>query len=873
MLGKLSSLCQVSIVGDFRPFYEDKFTFDNIYIHASILKKSAFLFCLFLLFFTKITSQTLVWNNKPNSLDFELGSSLSMNLTYNTNGNSFNYIWIKLQRKSASNSVLEEFNNVFYNGSNPATDQDTVNLTYSLPNNIPLSTELTNGEYYQLFTAMWSGTSTWTGLDLLLNIVEENGGVNATGNTKVVATLNTKHIVGEIETFDRSKFITIHSNQADNEWNGSNAVSDLRNDFLNGYDVFMGRDTGGITWHLSQLEEDPTRTGFANPTAITNRAPYWRDVYQNKNVQEYETRNNLIIAAQHHPFWTGNGQINTGQGWKFANATAVGEYMGRYIKEFHKDNGEPQPKFIEVMNEPAYADYGGPSDYENDIQDIAEFHIDVADAIKVQLADAKVGGYTTAFPNFEKGDFERWHKRWKLFMDVAGKKMDFWSIHLYDFPSIGGKKQFRSGSNLEATFDMMEQYSMMKFGTVKPFVISEYGAQTHDYNQQEWSAYRDWLHVRSSNSMLPSFMDRPNLIASTINFIIAKAEWGYTIVPYVHRLLRKENEPDSYTGNWVYTDMIKFYQLWSDVKGTRIDTYSDNLDIQVDGYLNDDKFYLMMNNLTFNDETIDLSFLNIGNNSIADIHKKHVYVNGFTPVLENESLATNISSITLKAEATMILEIAFNSPLALTETNTETKYYATTYLKPIIANQENTFQINDVVKSNFGEAVLRIGLGRLHQFSLKPIVKVNNIEITVPENWRGDDQKDRERFFGVLEIPVSYDLLQTNNLVSVEFPDSGGHISTVTMQVYNFSSDIRNTTLKVQHHQNLNPQIKIYPNPTKGKLKIDSNFSYNHLFVYDLKGVKVASFYKDETLNIDHLIAGVYYIKTDNGFVQKIIKK
>ncbi|WP_139059112.1 T9SS type A sorting domain-containing protein [Polaribacter reichenbachii] len=836
------------------------------------MKKSIFLYCLFTLFCFKLTSQTLVWDNKPSSLDFELGSALSMNLTYNTNGNSFNYIWIKLQRRSVTNSILEEFDGVFYTGSNPVASQDTVNLTYSLPNNIPLSSELVNGEYYQLFTAMWSGTSTWTGLDLLLNIVEENGVVNTTGNTKVVATLNTKHIVGEIESFDRSKFITIHSNQADNEWNGANSIADVRDDFLNGYDVFMGRDTGGITWHLSQLEEDPTRTGFANPSAITSRAPYWRGVYQNKNIQQYEARNNLIIAAQHHPFWTGNGQKNTGKGWQFANATAVGEYMGRYINEFHKDNGEPKPKFIEVMNEPAYADYGGPSDFTNDIQDISDFHNDVADAIKVQIPDAKVGGYTTAFPNFEKGDFERWHKRWKLFMDVAGEKMDFWSIHLYDFPSIGGKKQFRSGSNLEATFDMMEQYSMMKFGKVKPFVISEYGAQTHDYNNQEWSAYRDWLHVRSSNSMLPSFMDRPNLIASTINFIIAKAEWGYTSVPYVHRLLRKENEPNSYTGDWIYTDMIKFYQLWADVKGTRIDTYSDNLDIQVDGYLDGDKFYLMMNNLTFNDEIIDLSFLNSGNSTITAINKKHSYVNGLTPVLEDESLAIDVSSVTLKSEGTMILEITFNNPISVSQTNTEKKYYATTYLKEIAQNQENTFQINNVTTANYGEVVLRIGVGRLHNLSLKPIVKVNNRSITVPDNWRGDDQKDRERFFGVLEIPVPYDLLQTNNAISVEFPDSGGHISTVTMQVYNFSSDIRNSTLSVIEHPTKN-LIKVYPNPTKGIIKIENGLSYNQLTIYDLRGVKVASFGKDQVIDISQFTAGVYYLKTDNGAICKIVKE
>lgn len=833
------------------------------------MKKLLILSTLFTLFCFKLTSQSLVWNNIPSPLEIELGSTLPINLSYNTSGNSFNYIWIKLQRKNASNIVLENFESIFYNGTSPVPSEDTVEISYNVSNNIPLSNELTNGEYYQLFISMWTNSNTWTGLDVRPLIVSNQGNGNSGGITKIVANLNVKHTVGGVDSFDRSKFITIHSNQGDNEWSGTNAAADLRDNFLNSYDVYMGRETGGITWHLSQTKEDPNRTGYADPEHIINRAPYWRDVYKNKNIQQYEARNNLIIAAQHHPFWTGSGQQNTGMGWKFANATAVGEYMGRYINEFHKDDGEPKPKFIEVMNEPAYTGYGGPSDYVNDIQDIAEFHIDVADAIKVQIPDAKVGGYTTAFPNFEKGDFQRWHKRWKLFIDVAGDKMDFWSIHLYDFPSIGGKKQFRSGSNIEATFDMMEQYSMLKFNKVKPFVISEYGAQTHDYNNEEWSPYRDWLHIRSSNSMLPSFLDRPNLIESTINFIIPKAEWGYTNVPYVHRLLRKENEPDSYTGDWVYTEMLKFYQLWSNIKGTRIDTTSDNLDIQVDGYVEGNKLYLILNNLTFSEETINLSFIS-NSETITNINKKHLYINGNSPILEIKSIAANTESVVLKSEGTMIIEITYNNSISITETNSETKYYATNYLQPITSNQENLFHINNVSASTFGEAILRIGLGRLHNLSLKPIVKFNETLIDLPDNWRGDEQSERERFFGLLEIPVPFNLLKTNNNISITFTDNGGHISSVTMQVYNFSSNIRNTTLGNSYYKT--KKVLIHPNPTNGTINLKNLSNYKYVSIFDLNGSLLKTFTKNQELDIKEFSKGMYILKTDNGFVGKFLK-
>ncbi|GAL62672.1 T9SS type A sorting domain-containing protein [Algibacter lectus] len=460
-------------------------------------------------------------------------------------------------------------------------------------------------------------------------------------------------------------------------------------------------------------------------------------------------------------------------------------------------------------------------------------------------------------------------------MDVAGNNMDFWSIHLYDFPSIGGgQKKLRSGSNVEATLDMMEQYSYMSFGEVKPFVISEYGAQMHDYSNQQWSPYRDWLHLKAQNAQLMSFLDRPNNIASAINFVIVKAEWGYNNgIPYNHRLMRKENEPTSYTGQWVYTDMVKFYQLWSDVNGTRIDTFSDNLDIQVDGYVDGNKAYVILNNLNFTDEEIDLDVIEIDGLSIASLIKKHLYLDGSNlPQLLEEPIAVNTSTVTLNAESTMILEYTFSNAILIDETTTETKYYATTYLQPIIANQTTNFQVNDVLKSTFGEAVLRVGLGRLHGTSLQPTIKVNGTLIDVPENWRGDNQTQRERFFGVLEIPVPFSLIQADNTVSVEFGDTGGHISTLTLQVFNFSSDLRNLTLDVQDNK-LAPSIKLYPNPTKGVINFKGAVNYNNIHVYNIAGLRVKSFKKNTEIDISELTNGIYFLKTDTGHHFKVLKK
>lgn len=680
----------------------------------------------------------------------------------------------------------------------------------------------------------------------------------------VTVNLNVKHSVGSFSEFDRAKFINIHANQGGNEWNGDNFTSDLRDDFLNGYDVYLGRDTGGITWNLNQIQQDPTRPGYANPAEIASRGLSYSNSFEaNTVLHQYESRKNLVIAGQLHPFWTGESQRATSQGWKLANATAVGEYMGRYVNEFYSGNIEKTPAYIEIINEPAYEALGGKLDYVNTTQEIADFHVEVADAIKIQAPSLKVGGYTAAFPDFEVGDFQRWNNRWKLFMDVAGDKMDFWSIHLYDFPTIrNGEKELRSGSNIEATLDMLEHYSKLSFDVVKPIVISEYGAQMHDSSRDKWSPFRDWLHLKASSSQLMSFLERPETIASAINFIIIKAEWGYNStldIPYNHRLMRKENEPSSYTGEWVYSDMVKFYQLWQNVAGTRVDTTSDDPDIQVDAYVEGNKGYVILNNLNFESTTINLNVFDHANSNLSSILKRHLTLSGNTPVLDEETVTSLIASVELGAESTMILEYTFDNTINIDKTSDEKKYYATSYLKPINADQDITFNINDISKGTYGEAMLRIGVGREHSKSLHPTIKINNQDIPVPTDWRGYDQAQRERFFGVLEIPVSYDLLQTNNAISIKFDDDGGHISSVSMQVFNFSHNIRDidpATFPLDNYK-IKSTGATCPDESNGEIEIDTRIRHNYKLNISGNGIN-ESFDFTNNLKINNLSAGTY---------------
>ncbi|AZQ65547.1 T9SS type A sorting domain-containing protein [Flammeovirga pectinis] len=650
-------------------------------------------------------------------------------------------------------------------------------------------------------------------------------------NIDVDVNLNIKHSVGNISEFDRDKFITVHAGLRENDFTlGVNEHLDMKDDLMNGHDVYFGRNTGHISYILNaQVKEDANRPGYADLEHLKELSlPYKAQYNSNVNYNKYAKRNNsTILAAQLHPFWPDGQETKTG--WAFSETdteneplgTATGEYIAHYIKEFHdNETSEVMPKYFEVINEPVWhlVDYGA-----TDINKIFEFHNTIATEVKKENPDVLIGGYTTAFPDFELNNFNRWEERWNTFMDMCGEKMDFWSIHLYDFPEFRNTEQYRKGSNVEATLDMMEHASFNKFNVAKPFVISEYGAQAHAHFNDPWTPERDWIIMKSLNSMLLSFMDRPDLIAKVIPFVVLKAEWGrHNGVPYNPRLLRQKKEAAGETGEeWVYTDIIKFFDLWKNVKGTRVDILSENLDIQTDAFVDDKKVYIILSNLNQTESTISLNTFGVDNDKVTSVEVKHLYANNNEPILAVNEFTSIPEELSIGAEGTIILEIDLTETLEIVETSKETKYYATDYYQEIKSNTPLSFTINNVIKEKQGEVVLRLGLGRDHGLSLKPTVKVNGEEVVVPTNIRGDNQLEKERFFGVLEIPVDYELLAETNTITITFPDNSGHVSSLAMRVFNFSLPVERTfdlqmpPTAIEGTQLSNNNLVLLPNPSQ----------------------------------------------------------
>ena len=252
--------------------------------------------------------------------------------------------------------------------------------------------------------------------------------------------------------------------------------------------------------------------------------------------------------------------------------------------------------------------------------------------------------------------------------------------------------------------------------------------------------------------------------------------------------MRQSGEPDSYTGEWVYTDMVHFYDLWAQVDGLRLDTRTTDIDIQADAYAEGEKLHLILNNLIKNPgngtRRIQLDPVGKDDNPVQSMKVRHLHWNGNRVTLDESTHQGELAAVDIASEAAVIIEYTFTHPIQPAKTIVEDKHFANGYLKPIQAGTPVDLEVSGVNTAGLDRAVLRIGLGRSQPSSKKPQVLFNGTELTVPFNILGYDGDSRADFFGILQVPVPVELVQSQNSISVTFPDTGGHLSTLALRTF-----------------------------------------------------------------------------------------
>ena len=478
------------------------------------------------------------------------------------------------------------------------------------------------------------------------------------------------------------------------------------------------------------------------------------------------------------------------------NTDAFGDWAVEYFKN-HTDS-LARPLWYEPFNEPFVhaLDFYDEQDWDPVAEarvkgEMSEVIKSVGEKIHAEptLANMKVVGFASAWPSFELQDFSNWENNMKMFLDTAGDHIDAISYHLYDGVNQAGQDNLRAGSNNEAIMDLIETYSYSKWGTIKPHMITEFGG----IGEAVYSDLNVSQSVRSQNSMIFGLMEREDRMEMTIPFTTGKSEWHITsennYLPYKAVLWKPTNmgAPVGQIQGWEYTNRIYFYEMWKNVEGDRVLVKSDNPDVQIQAFVSQNKLFVAMNNLDDSTQTVDLSLLG-QLPTLSEVRTKSLIVHkDQNPTFTDQTDTVLPATISLSFGETVILEYTFTGNISLDNTINSNNYYSTKHVEAIVANTAMIYQFNGVTKGA-GYATLRMGIGRKHTNSKSPVVLVNGTTVSVPTNWKGYDQANRTDFFGTIEIPVPLSLIDTNNTISIDFPDSGGHVSSLILNVEKFST-------------------------------------------------------------------------------------
>ncbi|MFY0601568.1 MAG: Ig-like domain-containing protein [Cyclobacteriaceae bacterium] len=681
-------------------------------------------------------------------------------------------------------------------------------------------------------------------------------------NVEVDVNENIKHSVGGISDFGRERHITAHASIFEADYEGElNRVDEFINDLDvtlgrdNGTASFLFQFTPAD-------ENRPNKHDPDSLTQLLDfwKGEYQRRL-EDRGLLQYKNQITTIMGTNPHPTYPTlsyydngiSGSVwgrENGQTWIPQDIETSAEWMVQFMDEFYVDDvsedGQVMPEYWEVVNEPDFPLNTGQF-MMSSWEDIFEYHNLVATGIKQRLGSRapKIGGMTwgshdlfgrdfisrfqdesyvdgfygnTPADEIAKAyarsqvqsdylgqnfDWFQWDVMWKGFIDAAGANMDFYSVHFYDWPTYdasGGAR--RSGGHVEATLEMLESYDIEKFGSRKPIIISEYGAVQNAWDNKPHDTRYDWENLKPFSAMMMQFLERPDYIELSMPFALTKAQFrdidnngdGIPEVVYHYKMLRD----DDGDGNWEWSDFIKWYRLWDDVNGTRVDTKSSDPDIQVDCYVDGNDTYLILNNLEPVSKNINLNFF--GNRpNLQSVTSKHLYLSGIRDIiLDEDNLSSAPATVQLGAEATMILKYTYSNNVSINETSVEKKFFGESVSndqRVQIQNGDNTFFVNGVTvpqNPSNAEAMLKVTVNLFDapddEVGFLSIDKFtfNGVEVETPLDWRGGQQL-RSRWFGTLEIPVPANLIQTNNTITLDFHHVG-EVCVVNLVTWDFST-------------------------------------------------------------------------------------
>ncbi|MEM9204596.1 MAG: beta-agarase [Actinomycetota bacterium] len=580
--------------------------------------------------------------------------------------------------------------------------------------------------------------------------------------------------IGGITTLEREKYIVIHASPDDGD------TDDEKFRYIEEeLEAHFGRDGGVQSGQLQATPADPDNPGMPDVEHMRRAgAAFQAERAERPHRFRPEVLREVVLCT--HPEWMMGLETNDYASFGPKTPEAAAEFAAQFLKHYYTD--ESRPQYYEVFNEP----FVKAKPMGTNVRAMAEQHAVTARRIRELLPDddIMIGGYSAAWAEVEARNFSHWNGWQKMFMDVAGHEMDFFSIHLYDGINVEGTHAERTGSNVVANMDLIDAYSFIKFGVAKPQAITEYGRidRSPDNRVVPDRMRRMGGLLASFNGMLLMYMDHPDRLIKTVPYILGVAAWTYNFdggmrstedIPSSFLLFRRAGD------NYVTTELDKFYRLWKGVNGERRIMTATDPDVRCHYFADGLRHTAVMHNMDDVARVVQLS--GVDDLDITKVTLRSLTTHGETPDLFERTLFGVPEQLTLEPGQTALLMMDLRHEYPAEQTILETRVYAENYLEAIEADQPIEFTYQNVPTGE-GDAVLRLSIGRVPGLSLQPQVWVNETEVEVPTDWAGGTQEGRPTFFGMIPVKVPAEALAEETTVKLVFPDSGGKVAAAVLQ-------------------------------------------------------------------------------------------
>lgn len=619
--------------------------------------------------------------------------------------------------------------------------------------------------------------------------------------TQVTIHANAQHSIGGVRDLDREQYcVYVGTLTPPKNTNLGNLVQEIWS--AGGLNTSTGRVSTELASLISNgLPEDPNKPGFYDHTALRAKlqGDYRNFVLNNTRWEPLRQHDNPILVTSGRNGGQWPDFLDGGTALPTSHA-GYADFLNVYLEESLYGTGpnqgflpiDPERFYIEIVNEPNW-----PSPSASDWDQVVQLHQTVTELVKEQYPQANIGG-PSCCDSLGNG-INGWERTRQLMDDMTSwqtpsgqsVELDFWTIHPYERYDVQNdssyeQRVFTSPGHVAGIMDLYESYSYQKFGDPKAFAITEYGSFNRANSSGSYGSYardeQQWDLVRDIKEKMLVFLDRPDRIVTAVPFVAAR-HWQQGVPTNAEG----DNvlwEQDS-SGQWQETIVGNMFRMLSSVEGHYVNVDTNNPDLQSAAFREGDKLYVILNNLTSADQTLDLDAL-AGLGTVTDASWSRLYRSGGNNVFHQDThLANSWQNLTLEGEAGAVLTLTLAGPQLYDLATDETTYYGDTTLAPLNLPTGKSQTINivadteDAISSKVRVSFNREGAGAAGEGFF---VFVNGAAISVPAGVLAFDDNDSEIVSREVDVPVDV-LLDGNNEVYADFVGNGGELVSAVLLV------------------------------------------------------------------------------------------